>query len=132
MGDDEDGGIAKLWLLLELLLELLKAKLEFSPPDAAGLVVEELDCRGVGLIRTVDNPKLFEPVSIWEPVLELLDKETLDEMDPLELDSVAELLYKFVLELREDATVAVVRVVLLLEEVIGRVAEVPELVDDKA
>lgn len=135
MGDDEDGGNATLWLLLlELLPELsvLKAKLEPSTLEVEVLVVEELDCRNVGLVKTPDSPKLFEPVVVWGPVLELLGKEGLDEIETLELDSDAELLYKLVLELGEETKLAIVRVVLLVEEPIERPDGVMEFVEDRA
>lgn len=135
MGDGEDGGTATIWLLLlDLLLDLsvLKAKLEPNTLEAEVLVVEELDCRDVGLVRTTDISKLFELFVIWGPVLELLGKERLDEIETLKLDSDAELLYKLVLELGEETTLAIVRVVLLVEEPIERPDGVMELAEDRA
>ncbi|KAL8749802.1 MAG: hypothetical protein Q9199_007471 [Rusavskia elegans] len=135
MGDDEDGGTATLWLLLlELLPELsvLKAKLEPSTLEVEVLVVKELDCRDVELVRTPDSPRLFELIVVWGPVLELLGKERLDEIETLELDSDAELLYKLGLELGEETKLAIVRVVLLVEEPIERPDGVMEFVEDRA
>ncbi|KAI4098519.1 MAG: hypothetical protein LQ339_006397 [Xanthoria mediterranea] len=134
--DDEDGGTARLWLLLlELLLDVSVLEATLVPSsrlEAEVPVVEDLDRREVGLVKTLDSPKPFEPVTICGPVLELPGKVVPDDIDTLDLDSDAELLYKLVLELRGDTTLEVARALLLLDVLTERPGEVTKLVEDRA
>lgn len=134
--DDEDGGTARLWLLLfELLLDVSVLEATLVPSsrlEAEVPVVEDLDCTDVGLVKTLDSPKLFEPVTICGPVLELPGKVVPDDIDRLDLDSDAELLYKLVLELRGDTTLEVAGALLLLDVLTERPGEVTKLVEDRA
>ncbi len=134
--DDEDGGTARLWLLLlELLLDVSVLEATLVPSsrlEAEVPVVEDLDRTDVGLVKTLDSPKLFEPVTICGPVLELPGKVVPDEIDTLDIDSDAELLYKLVLELRGDKTLEIAVALLLLDVLTERPGEVPKLVEDRA
>lgn len=134
--DDEDGGTARLWpLLLELLLDVSVLEATLVPNgrlEAEVSVVEDLDCTDVGLVKMLDSPKLFEPVTICGPVLELPRKVVPDDIDTLDLDSDAELLYKLVLELRGDTTLEVAGALLLLDVLTERPGEVIKLVEDRA